>query len=64
MYWLMGSFYRKSNVAIRVYAEAATLVYTVHMVRFKLSMERLLEIMLAKQCRERRAFNGRDAGDA
>ena len=47
-----------------MYAEAATLVYTVHMVRFKLSMERLLEIMLAKQCRERRAFNGRDAGDA
>lgn len=29
-----------------------------------LSMERLLEIMLAKQCREHRAFNGRDAGDA
>lgn len=60
----MGSFYRKSNVAIRVYAEAATLVYTVQMVRFKLSMERLLEIMLAKQCREHRAFNGRDVGDA
>lgn len=29
-----------------------------------LSMERLLEIILAKQCREHRAFNGRDAGDA
>lgn len=29
-----------------------------------LSMERLPEVILAKQCREHRAFHGRGAGDA
>lgn len=60
----MGSFYRKSNAAIRMYAEVPPFLCSPRGQVQTLSMERLLENMLAKQCREHGAFHGREAGDA